>query len=58
MDEIEKMAAEIKTANPVRKMMLAQELLPMIVQKMRHHELHMKNSMIRLTNLEAEIAKS
>ena len=31
MDEIEKLAAEIETANPVRKMMLAQQLLPLIV---------------------------
>lgn len=38
MDEIEKLATEIKTANPVRKMMLAQELLPMIVEKLREHE--------------------
>ena len=34
MDEIEKLAAEIETANPVRKMMLAQQLLPLIVAKL------------------------
>ena len=35
MDEIEKLAAEIETANPVRKMMLAQQLLPLIVAELK-----------------------
>ena len=35
MDEIEKLAAEIETANPVRKMLLAQQLLPLIVGQLR-----------------------